>query len=754
MSAVVLATVALSAYSEEKKAVLEEVIVTAQKRQEKLQDVPIAITAMTSQELQAKGITDFKGVLQDTPSIYTSPFILSSTGTLVVAMRGVGSDNPSGASSESAVGLYRDGFYMARGQAVSFDLADIERVEVLRGPQGTLYGRNTDGGAINVISKKPTGEFGVKQDLSFGSRNEFRSLTSVNLPAWHDVATKFTALKSSTDGFVKNPGASHDFGEEGRRAGRFDLRWTPGSTLSADYFVETGRGQSTPLFFQNPGQAGTTITYNSGAASYTYPVMNGPARVAPRSFDLPLSTFSSTGTGLTLAWNVNDALTIKSLTGYFKLDTVTNHDYADVAGFPLTEHPFLQNHQFSQELQFIGNLLDHRLSYVAGLYYFKEQSASGDTLMGDFGVPLMLSQAVFDEQNKSTAAYGQVTWTPPLLDDRLDLTLGARYTRDTRDGTDVTLPNAFDPSTTSSSWGVKSHKFTPAFTANYRWTEDLSTYAKVATGFLAGKGGFTPGVGEFTQKPESLTSYELGLKSYWLDHRVRLNLAAYVSKYKDKQVAIGSPSSTPGLFRFVPTNIGRSTIKGVEVELLSQLMDDVTLGLNYSYLDNHVDYVPVIAGGPYDSAVNPLSPYSAGGNIAGTFATAPSPKNSAGLNGDYTFLHFDQSTLTVHLEYRYQSYVDQQGPLIPNYRLGRLPSYGVLNGRLTWTGDLSHGERAKVSLWAKNLTQKNYRLLVANTGGNGLAVATSPGDTVGVTGKIENWAPPRSYGIDFTYEFE
>jgi len=755
-------SVGMGAHAEEKRGVLEEVVVTAQKRQEKLQDVPIAITAVTSEELQTKGITDFPAVLREMPTIYAVPFLGGSTGSLNVSMRGLGSALGGNADSidiEGSVGLYLDGFYLARSQAMAFDLADVERVEVLRGPQGTLYGRNTTGGAINLISKKPTGEFGFKQNLTFGSRNEFRALTAINLPAWHEVATKFTVLKSSLDGYAKNPGASHDFGEDGKRAGRFDLRWTPLQEFSLDYFWQTGRGESSPLLTQSASLAGSPITF--GTSSYIYPAANRPLRIAPRAFDLPLSKSSSTMNGLTLTWNVNDALTVKSLTSYFTLTTNGFFDYADVAGFPVSEPRELHDHQFSQEVQFIGNAFEHRINYVAGVYHSSEKSSLEDTVNVDVGLgaPFAAVDIFQPASGKSTAGYAQITWTPPVMDDRLDLVLGGRYTRDTREGSTTDVLAGI----TTTPYHQKGNKFTPSYTINYRWTEDVSTYGKVAIGYKSGGGlgGIgTTGSGNQVFRPETLTSYELGLKSYWLDHRVRLNLAGFIGKYKDQQTPLVLPD--PNNFNIATqqaNNIGKVTIKGLEVELLAQPLEDLLLSLNYSRVYAHIDAYPAIAGSIFDggspAGIAAGSPYSAGDYIGREFVASASPPHSLSASGDYTFLRSDRGTLSAHLDYRYQSRYAQAGPAIPGQEFTTLPSYGIFNGRLSWSFDPPRGGHATVGLWGRNLTNKEY---VAQIGGNpssgsGLSFAP-PGGVPGYTQSFQTWAIPRSYGADISYQFD
>src|SRR5258706_11103110 len=191
---------------------LEDIVVTAERRAENLQQTPIAITAITSEGLRAQGITDLRGVVQASPSLYFAPYPSSST-TLVLYMRGQGIGDPNIITKDGGVGLYVDGIYQSRPQASTFDLADVERVEVLRGPQGTLYGRNTTGGAVNIITQKPTGELGVRGLLSLGNYGYRRALVNLNLPEFANFKLKLTGLYSNRDGWAKNasnPGSTPD----------------------------------------------------------------------------------------------------------------------------------------------------------------------------------------------------------------------------------------------------------------------------------------------------------------------------------------------------------------------------------------------------------------------------------------------------------------------------------------------------------------------------------------------------------------
>lgn len=743
-----LTLVNTSAGADESSA-LQEVIVTAQKHEENIQTVPLAISALTSADLAQKGITSFDGVAQATPSISFSPFP-TSAGTLILYMRGQGQADPGQLVGDGAVGLYEDGFYIGRPQASIFDLADVERVEVLRGPQGTLYGRNTTGGAVNIISKQPTGEFDLRQEFSFGTRNLFRSLTAVNLPAAGRVAAKMTVLRSAIDGYVRNAGSGHDFGEQAQFAGRLQLHADVTDTVAADYFMDKGTLDSTPGYAQDTSLNGATL-YNG----YVYHAKSGPMSRSYRPIELQPSTARIENHGLTLTWDASDALTLKSLTGYRKLDDSEYQDFADVFQTPLALHYLYHQHQFSQELQFIGDVLDSRLNYVAGLYYFKE---SGSHLLTQnlYGYGITTTSYTTAESD-TKAVYGQLTWTPPLLDDNLELTLGGRFTRDHKQGERYqTFNGAPVPGENGGADGAYNNldfsRFNPSATINYRWSPDVSTYLKFSTGYRAGGFITSSGPGKFrhTYSPEDLRNIEAGLKSYWLEHRLRANLTAFDSKITDMQMVFNGDPSDPTVSQAY--NAGEATIRGVEAELQLLPIDDLMLGINYTYLDAVFDKVDVIAGTNFDGATNPASPYHVGDNISELFAVPHAPRHSLDLSADYTFYHFDTGALSLHAGYRWQDRYHFQatsGAAVPNHELDMTHPYGLLDARLTLAVDLPRGDSAKISLWGKNITHQRY-VEENMVQGSPVAVGATP---AGFTNAPEFWAPPPSLGIDLVYTY-
>lgn len=742
---------------------IQEVLVTAQKREENLQTTPIAISALSADTLTNLGVTSFEGVAKASPSISFTPYP-SSSNLLILYMRGQGVSDPMQITSDGSVGLYQDGFYISRPQASTFDLADIERVEVLRGPQGTLYGRNTTGGAVNLISKKPTGEFGFKQTLSFGTLNYFRSLTTVDLPAWGGVATKFTLLKSAKDGYVKNSGSGHDFGEEEQQAGRFALHWDVAERFAVDYFFEYGELDSTPLYYQNGSLNGSTML------GFPYNHHDSPRDRTYRPVDLDLSTSDFEGHGLTLTWDAADNFQIKSLTGYRDLSWEAFQDYvesftSDPGPLPSTgpvstaSHDVVHDHQFSQEFQFIGSAFDNRVEYVAGLYYFTESASHFERytiLVPNFGLTTLKDRWV-SADSESKAVYAQATWTPPILNDRFSATLGVRYTEDEREAQrrfiiDDTFQGILIEDAATARNKDDFSKTNPALTFDYNWTDDVSTYVKWVTGYKAGGSSESGAFGSFNQtfQPEEVTTYELGLKSYWLDRRVRVNAALFQSEFEDMQLAFNSNPADTSIVQAY--NAGDATVKGFELELLVVPTADLTLTFDYAYLDPEFDEVRALEGTTFDPAVNPASPYRVGDDIKEVFALPYAAQDTVNAAVDYTFLRFDKGDLTAHLDYHFQSKMFDTattGPAVPGKEFYQVPSYGIFNARLTWSFELPRGENAKVSLWGKNIFNKEYPVQVIGLG-NGIA---TPGVPAGYTQSAKIWAPPPAYGVEFVYEY-
>ena len=771
---------------------IQEVVVTAERRTENLQTTPIAITALSAEDLSKAGVVDFAGVAKQSTSINFTPYP-SSSNTLILYMRGQGVADANQITQDGSVGLYEDGFYISRPQAETFDLADVERVEVLRGPQGTLYGRNTTGGAVNIISKKPTGELDVKASLDVGERNYVRALGTINLPkVAGGLSSKITLLYSNLAGNVENYGGT-DFNREDQRGARVSLRWDTGGIFTADYFYEVGQISSTPIYYQDAALNGVVAGYSvpaDGLATRTWQPINMHPSVAKFNAD-----------GLTLNFKINDSMTLRSLTYYRGLDSRFYQDYngafTDPATAPFvgitnfTSDDVVQSNEYTQELQLVGSIA-HSFDYVAGLYYFHENGNHAE--FGTIGIPLEFypgAGPVFAEdqsryvtaQAKSKAAYAQVTWH---ISDPLSLTLGGRYTKDdrsaTRDalttGSSFTQPGNQYPGCvlTNPPFGFQCpfaipdpnganslsfSKFNPAGTLAWAVSSDVNTYLRVATGYKAGGSSEAAPTGQFahTFQPENVTTYELGLKSYWADHRVRANVAVFHSKFSDMQLQFNVDPTNLAVVQSY--NAGSATVDGAEFEFLFALTPDFTVGLNDTVLSTNMKTVNALAGTIFDPATNPASPYHVGDNVASLFRVPYAPNNIVNANIDWTMLHREGGSLELFVNYRYQGRQYDTAPTGVNVpgssEYYSIKASGVADGKLTWNFD-THGSNKslRASLWAKNLFNANY---VQHTIGQGAAPyiavqgATGPVPQTGYTYAATAWAPKAQVGVQLEYGF-
>lgn len=681
---------------------LEEIMVTAQKREEKLQDVPIAVSAFSQTALETMGFTNFSDLANKVPALNIIPFPQGSS-SLIVTMRGITQGDPVQIALDPGVGVYLDDIYLARGQGVTTDLGDVERIEVLRGPQGTLYGRNTVGGAVKFVTAKPTGELGFKQSLDMGNYGLLRSVTNLNLPQINGFSIKLTAIASDYDGWVKAAGAGPNFGEKHENAFRVALRWRPMADLLVDYAYDKANHTGTNNYEQ--------YQYTN-AFPFAFPLFPERQERAWRATQIPMKdNFISEGHALTLTGNISDLTTLKSITSYRKLGTDAVVDTLEAFNLPAGSIQRLQHHQFSQEFLFNGTDGSKKTKYNLGAFYFREVGHAQTTdlanpfllafsfpyvgpTMADFA-PLTPARA----ENKSLALYGNVSHPLPILDERLTLDVGGRYSRETR----IAERQGAAPGNTDYS------SFDPSMTLDYRWTDKVHAYAKYSRAFRSG--GFNlrnTSLAPFG--PEKLSSFELGMKSIWFDGAMILNLAAFAQRYKDIQLQFLNPGSSP--LQVVSVNAGTQSSRGVEVDFEVMPMTGLRLSANASAQD----IGNVKATDPFTSAAYDAPP-------------PQSPKLSYNLGADYRFKPFSFGVLSMAVNHSYSDkFLAGGGPTEFN------PAYRLTNARLTLSripvgrGDLS------VSLWAKNLTDAKY---IGGYHAFGAAI----------------FGEPRSYGINLTYNY-
>lgn len=713
-----------------------DIIVTAQRRGERLQQVPIAITALSSEALQNQGIANLSDLSRAAPSLKIVAYPNSSD-TLTLTMRGQGAGNVGEITKDGGVSLYVDGFFVGRPQGALLDLGDPERIEVLRGPQGTLYGRNTTGGAINIITQKPSGEWGGSGTLSYGSRNLVRALGSVDLPAFGNFSIKASAVYVNQDGWVKNPGAQHNYGEFGQIAGRISTKWTPSDSVRFFYNFDIGRVETTPLYYVNPDLVGIIPGYTA----------NRDRTYAPLDFKPSVSHFVDHQ--LTAEVDLSDSFKLRSLSGYrgFRAYQYTNYGVAQSSpDFPITvtSNNYYRTRQFTQEFQIVGDITD-RLDFTGGLFYYHEKARH----VVDQTLGLLLfgfTQATHSDiraKSQSYAGYMQSTWTPPVLGDRLKITGGGRYTRDKRQATRDRDVNG-EVTENGASNRQPFSNFSPMVTVAMEWSRDLMTFAKVSKGYKAG--GSSELAADFTQTfgPEKVTAFEAGFKAQFFDRVLTLNASAFLNKFDDIQIDfVTDPVDTSV---GITANAGKAQIKGVEIESVIQPTPDITLRVAYNYLKPTVKTVTALAGTVFDPAVNPNSPFQAGQNIAGYFTLPFVPRHSISLGADMVLLRTGSNEFSAHGNYAYQSGVITSagaGPLVSGHNLYRNDPTNNVDLRLTWARELQSAKTMRLSFFADNLLNDRRSDFVIGIGSvlDGFRSRTSP------------YNEPRTLGAELRIDF-
>ncbi len=587
---------------------LQEIVVMARKRAESLQDAPISITAFSADDLEARGTNGLVEVAAFTPNlvVQNNPGNGSSTSAAAVYLRGVGQDDFA-PTLEPGVGIYVDGIYIARTVGALLDVVDIERLEVLRGPQGTLFGRNTIGGALSVTTRKPEPQFSGLGEVALGNDQRVNARATFNVPLAETLFARVSLGSFNQDGYVRHVADGRDLGSDDTLTGRAALRWLPSEKLELNFAVDGTRDREsgapyviTSIQMDNMD---SFITLNNVLATgdpfscYTPAELDNPACYNQRYLqgnDRVAGTFSQFSDldlwGASFTADIDaGAVKLKSISAYRDMQSEFARD-ADGSDLMIAHlYDRLVQHQFSEELQALGAGLDGRLSWIVGLYYFEEGGNNPSRV--EFR-PVTL---------KSGGAYGTQSWavfSQATLDvtKRLSLTLGLRYTDEQKEFTpdayviSVNVPPyilALAPGTPllpSTRETISANEWTPLLSASFHWTPALMTYVSYSEGFKSG--GFTqrvyppePTLPRFD--PEFVKVYEAGFKLSGASRRWRLNGAAFHTQYDDLQVL------TANLTRVGPfiANAAAAEINGFELELAAIPAEGWQVELGVGYVD-------------------------------------------------------------------------------------------------------------------------------------------------------------------------
>ncbi|WP_174279106.1 TonB-dependent receptor [Sphingomonas bacterium] len=707
---------------------IEDIIVTAQRREESVQRTPLAITAVTGDQLRAQNVRALEDVSRLAPNVaisasgYTAP----TNAVPIVYIRGIGQQDPS-LQTEPGVPIYVDGVYVARSAGGAIDLPDIARLEVLRGPQGTLFGKNTIGGAISLITVTPGVHPETQVELIGGNYAlyQLRGFTNQKLSDQFGVSAAINYRHEN--GYGKRLGATGNelgrLGDQRNLSARVKARWTPTDRLTVDLSGDYTRYRNTAT----PGQtlivpagllnlwnarignpAGTPIT-QAGAASGRYD--NFSRNPQPANDDLG-------GASATIAYDLG-GVTLKSITAYRKLTEFFSRDADSSAATYLEVDRRTHSHQFTQELQLGGKLLDDHVDYVLGGFYLHERGTEdniGTIIPGLFTLrvgPEIERRQLLDQSTSNYAAFAQATGH---LLPGLNLTLGGRYTSEHKRLIDfVAGPESGIVYVNNVRLAHTWTSFTPRAALDYQATRDVLVYASVSKGFKSGGfNGRPAALSALTQfDPEKVTSYELGFKSDLLDHHVRLNVAAFDAEYSNIQLQRNILIN--GVLVTDVNNVAKSRIQGAEGELTVVPATGLELGGSIGYAHNKY------------TTIQP------GAVVTATSKIPYAPELTYSLNASYRTDLGSAGSLTpnVNFAYRSGSYVTPA-----NTAVSYIPAYGLLAGRLTYA---PQDGPWSASLFATNLTNKRY--------------LTSAGDSTGIGIVYQLYGRPREFGGSINLRF-
>ncbi|GHF17547.1 TonB-dependent receptor [Kordiimonas sediminis] len=697
---------------------LEEITVTAQKRAESIQDVAIAISAFNGNDLDKINAVDVTDVVSRTPNFNMTQFNL---GEPQFTIRGVGSSSDS-AASDPTVPVFVDEVYNARPGSGAFDFFDLERVEVLRGPQGTLYGRNTSGGAVNIITKKPSQEAYSKVFLSYGNYDSMQAKAVFNGGLTETVAAKLSLAYRKHDGYSENILTGDELMDAENFSARLQFMFEPSDTtsllISTDYSKDDNGGNArVPFPSLAPLDAFIKLQFPDGTSirkSYANPDsfqkrdMGGIMAKYEQEMDWATLTSIS-------AYRETDYSWFEDLGGLEfgnpeKPWVLKNDDYADEKAS-----------QFSQELR-LSSKPEEMVKWVAGLYYFTESVDRTERFVTEAAVifPPVLGGDVSFLQDVKTHSYAAFAETTYPISENFQITGGLRYTHDKKSVNQVTTDNdgsdpvpglpllaaPFDVSA-SDSWDALTGKISLEYKS-----DNVLYYGTVSRGYKSGMFPSQPNdpvVAVTAQPPERLWNYEIGIKSDLMDKRVRLNVAAFLMDYSNLQ-----------LFQLTPelrlqTFSGTAKNYGAEVELAAAVTPELEIGANGSYLHTNLKETSIGMFAGSDLSVSPTWSYN--------------------LYVDWS-RQLDGGEISVRADYQWRDEYNRgftpeggQPPAESN-----IPSLGLLDARIAYAFKENQYE---VALWGKNLTNKDYQTHVIPFVGSGFSL----------------FGPPRTYGVSFTAHF-
>ncbi len=716
---------------------LDEVIVTARRREESLQDVPIAVSAFSGEQLEEIGIVDITALTNRAPNIQLEVSRATNT-TLTAYIRGVGQQDPV-AGWEGGVGIYLDDVYLSRPQGTVFDVYDVERIEVLRGPQGTLYGRNTIGGAVRYVTKRLSDEQEFKIKGAVGSYNQLDLIASGSIPVSDTFRIGGTVAKFTHDGWGDYLTTGEDNADKDITAFRLSMEWEPSEDLFVrlygDYSVDDSTSRQGHRLL--PGPAGEPVlgdVWDTRAGISQFPASTGGLN--PEA--------DQGGIGLLLQWDINEQLQLKSITSSRSDRTESWIDFDNLAADTFDAPVIYENEQFSQEFQF--TYTNDRLAGVFGLYYLDANAFDA------FDVIIFSSLTAFtlgDYDTKAWAAFFDMSYA---LNDQWNLSVGGRYTDDERTarvvretflglgspyfggaGVSITVPTTGVPEFN----GTRSDsKFTPRVSLSYKPADAHNIYLAYSEGFKGG--GFDPrgayNIAEVRQgfEPETVESIELGAKSVWADGMLTTNVALFSMDYTDVQIPGSVLLDTDGDgtvdgFAGKVTNAGSAEVQGLEIEAAAQFTDNFSATFSIGLID--ADYTEWL-----EASTDPDTGAPIFVDISDQREFQNTPDTTASLNLRYELpLASGDLALLGGISYRGLTHQFE----IPN-PLTDQDSFSLIDLSAVWT---SGDGKYQLGLHGRNLGDEEYIAAAYD-------FATVASSVIGFYG------PPRTVTGTFTVNFQ
>ena len=682
---------------------VEVITVTARRREESLQDVPISVTAFTAEQLSKNGTADITALAQALPNTTLSAS-RGTNSTLTSFIRGVGQQDPV-AGFEAGVGIYLDDIYLARPQGAVADIYDVERIEVLRGPQGTLYGRNTIGGAVKYVTRKLAPTTDVRFKATVGTYNQTDAVLVASTPVTDTARLGMTLAKFNRGGFGTNLSNGEKNYDKDITAGRVSAEFTPSGTVFMRFAADTTRDDSNP-------KHGTRLT----------PEATSGAQVLSNVFDSRANLISVLGQAQKVTQNGASALIEWQFASDLMLKSVTakrgDKSYAPIDFDALNKVSFdvpalYRNRQFSQELQL--TYTGSKVQGVAGVYYLNANAYN------KFDVRL-LGTSTFTEDDVDTKAWAVFADANIDLSNSVSVSVGGRYTEDQRRANILRQiffgvagspglgnPGAVlfrtDTNLTSADLNRTDKKFTPRLSATWKANANQSLYGSYSQGFKGGS--FDPrlnlvgtrlsvALAKKGFEPELITTYELGLKSQFNGGRILTNAAVFHSDYKNVQIPGSIAIDTNGdgkddSFAGVTTNAGKARINGFELEATAKVTEAFSMSATYGYLD--AKYTQYIGAGGID--------------LTSQRSFQNTPKTTASLRGSYDLplpIMGRTGKLSLLSSVSYRSASQQFEAATPILDQG---AFSLWDASVVWT---SADSRLRTGLHGKNLNNTRYKV--------------------------------------------